>query len=119
MFAVGRLLVDLLSFLARYLPVRLGPSSARWLEAGLEEASREQNIRWAPRSPRSSTVVGTCEDFSVRVELEWKRQADSDNDQLHLCVTITGPRVPQGLAFAAERGTGDDVLTGDTVSTTW
>jgi len=111
------LLVEALSFLARLLPVGwVDRSSSRWLAAELEGASREQGIRFAPRSPRSSTAIGACEDFSVRVELERKRAADRDNQYwLHLCVTIAGPRIPQGLAFAAERGTGDDVLTGDTV----
>jgi hypothetical protein len=86
------------------------------LEAELVAASAEQGIRFAPRSPRSSTAIGECGDLSVRVELEHKVAAEHDNQtQPHLCVTIAGPRIPQGLAFAAERGTGDDVLTGDTV----
>ena len=89
-------------------------SNLRWLAAELEKASRDQGIRFARRSPRSSTAIGAYEDFSIRVELEpWK--SATTRSSLHVCVTIAGPRIPQGLAFGAERGTGDDVLTGDTV----
>jgi hypothetical protein len=86
------------------------------LEAELEIASREHGISFAARSPRSSIAIGWCEDFSVRVELDHRMMAERDDPYLpHLCVNITGPRIPQGIAFAPERGTGDDVLTGDTV----
>ncbi len=115
MFALAGLLGDVLSFLLRHLPVRLAADEARWMEAELEGAAGEHGIRWESRASRSSSAAGTCEDFSVGVGMEWKRPPDSDNDQLHLGVAITGPRIPQGLAFTAERETGDDVLTGDTV----
>ena len=93
-----------------------GQSSSQWLMTELEEAAREEGIRFAPRSSWSPTVTGACEDFSVRVELQPRRAAQRDNQYwLHQCVTIAGPRIPQGLGFAPERGTGDDVLTGDTV----
>ena len=93
-----------------------GRSSSQWLTGELEEAARKEGIRFAPRSSWSPTATGVCEDFSVRVELQPKRAAERDNQYwLHLCVTIAGPRIPQGLIFAPERGTGDDVLTGDTV----
>jgi hypothetical protein len=108
---------DVLSFLVRLLPMGwVDRSSSRWLAAELEEASREEGIQFAPGSPRSATAIGTCEDFSVRVELQRRRAAEGENQYwLHLCVTIAGPRIPQGLAFTAERGKGGDVLTGDTV----
>jgi HEAT repeat protein len=110
------LLVDVLSFLARLWHGGLDRSTSQWLATELEGASREQGIRFAPRSPRSSTASGTCEDLSVRIELKQKMvEGRDDQHALHLCVTVAGPRIPQGLVFAAERGTGDDVLTGDTV----
>jgi HEAT repeat protein len=92
-------------------------SSPQWFTDELNEASREHNIRFGPRSTGSSTAIGECEDFSVRVELGWNRAAAADhkNNYLHLWVTIAGPRIPQRLVLGAERGTGDDVLTGDTV----
>ena len=112
MTVVG-LFMDLIAVLAR-LAGRLGPSSSRWLEAELAEAARQHKVRWVPRSRWSSAVTGTCEDLSVGVDFEWKKPSEVESDQLHLCLTVSGPRIPSGLAFAAERGTGDDVLTGDT-----
>ena len=89
---------------------------ARWFLGELDGASREMGIRFAPRPLHSGVAVGTCDDLTVHVELTPKWLGDEDDLQyaLHLWVMIEGPRIPRGLAFAAERGTGDDVLTGDT-----
>jgi HEAT repeat protein len=108
-------LFEVFKFLVRRLPLGwVDRSSSRWLTAELEEASRDQGIRFAQRSPRSSTAIGGCEDFSVRVELQRLRAAERDEGySLHLCVRIAGPRIPQALAFAAH-GPGGDMLTGDT-----
>jgi hypothetical protein len=94
---------------------RLDPSVYRWFAAELEEASRGQHIRFSPRAPWSRTAIGTCDDLSVRVELGRDPPTRLDMYQPRLCVTISGPSIAPGLAFARERGTGDDVLTGDTV----
>jgi hypothetical protein len=116
---LGLFLVGALSFLVRrWRARRLNGPTARWFLRELEEASREQGIRFAPRSFHSSNAIGTCEDFTVRVELTPKWTADDEQllqRPLYLYVTVVGPRIPMGLAFAADRGTGDDVLTGDTV----
>lgn len=114
MFNLAFLLLEVLYFLVRRLPVGwVDRSSSRWLAAELEEASRDQGIRFAQRSARSSTAIGGCEDFSVRIELQRLRAAESDEGYpLHLCVKVAGPRIPQALAFAAH-GTGGDMLTGD------
>jgi hypothetical protein len=114
---LGLFLVGALSFLVQlWRARRLNRPTMQWFLGELEEASREQGIRFAPRSLHSSTAVGTCEDFTVRVELTPKWTADEEELQhpLYLYVTVAGPRIPMGLAFAADRGTGDDVLTGDT-----
>jgi HEAT repeat protein len=112
-FSPASLVVNVLEFLAR---LSSGDSQAQWWAAELAAASRELNVQFASHPLGSSTGIGTCEDFSVRVRLEQNSAAElQDQYRLHLCVTISGPRMPQGLAFAEERGTGDDVLTGDTV----
>jgi hypothetical protein len=110
------LLVDLFTILARFLRGGLDRSTAGWFALELEQAAREQAIRWSPRSSVATAASGAREDLSVRVELERRRTGEPDKQYLdHLCVAIDGPRIPRGLSFAAERGTGDDVLTGDTV----
>jgi hypothetical protein len=112
-FSPANFVVHVLEFLAR---LSRGDSQAQWWAAELTAASREQNVRFAPHPLGSSSATGTWEDFSVRVGLEQKAAGElQDPYRLHLCVTITGPRIPQGLTFGEERGTGDDVLTGDTV----
>ncbi len=117
MFNLFFALAELLYFLARLLPMKwVGPSTSRWLAAELEEASREQGIRFEPRSSRSATAMGTWKDFSVLVKLQ-RRGMETDDEKslsLYLNVRITGPRIPQGITLAAVRGTGGDMLTGDT-----
>jgi HEAT repeat protein len=107
-------LADAVSFLMRPW-TRLDRGTAHWFTRELQEASAAQGLRFAPRSTRSSSATGTCEDFSVHLSLE-RKAAPPDQRQYpaHLCVAIFGPRIPQGIAFAPDRGTGDDVLTGDT-----
>jgi hypothetical protein len=111
------LLLQAFEFLARFWHGGwVDRSTWRWLSAELAEASREQGIQISPPPARASTVIGTCQDFSIRIDLQQMAAAERDNQYwLHLCVTIVGPRIPPGLAFALERGSGDDVLTGDTV----
>jgi hypothetical protein len=103
-----------LSFLMRPW-TRLDRGTAQWFTRELLEASAAQGLRFAPRSTRSASATGMCEDFSIHLGLE-RRDAPPHERQYpaHLCVAIFGPRIPQGIAFAADRGTGDDVLTGDT-----
>jgi HEAT repeat protein len=92
----------------------LPPSVLRWFAAQVEEASRGHDIRFRPRSRWSRTAIGTCDDFSVRVELRRDPSTRWDTYRSLLCVTISGLHIAPGVAFARERGTGDDVLTGDT-----
>jgi HEAT repeat protein len=88
---------------------------AEWLESELQRASRELEVEFEPQSRCRSSVAGTCEDFAIRVALEQKdAQGDETQSSTHLCITLSGPRIPAGIAFATDRDTGDDVLTGDT-----
>src|SRR3989304_4091840 len=90
-------------------PMFLERSNSRWFAAGLTEAAREHGIRFSPRRPYSRAAVGVCGDLSVRVEARRERIKEGENEYwLHLCVTVTGLRIPQRLEFSAERGTGDD-----------
>jgi len=109
------LLKNLLSIL--FQPTTGGwedPSSFQWFAAELEQVSRELGIEFAPRSRSSPSASGTSGDLSVRVQLEWRSTAELLPHRSLLCFFIGGPRIPQGLAFAAQGGSGDDVLTGDT-----
>jgi len=91
-------------------------SNPRWFADGLREAARVQGIRFSPRRPYSRSAVGVSGDLSVRVESRQRRTIEGENEYwLDLCVSVAGLRIPQRLEFSAERGTGDDVLTGDTV----
>ncbi len=112
-----RLLVDELVHLLRVVfgaDIVTG-GLAEWLESELQRASSELGVQFEPQSPRRGSVAGTCEDFAVRVAMEQKEaQGDESQSATHLCVTISGPRIPTGIGFAADRDTGEDVLTGDT-----
>jgi len=88
---------------------------AEWFGSELQRASNELGVEFEPQSPRRWSVAGTCEDFAVGVAIEQKGvPGEEGRSAAHLCVSISGPRIPRGIGFAAERDTGDDVLTGDT-----
>jgi len=111
-----RVAVDAFIGLVTQLGWRSGSDSSGsgWFAAGLEEAAREHGIRFAPRSWWRMTATGLCQDLSVQVELRQAQAPELGNQyRPHVCVAVSGPRIPRLLAFAPERGTGDDVLTGD------
>lgn len=116
-FHLAGLLVDKLVRLVRFVFATdfVYGGLAEWLESELQRASSELGVVFEPQSPRRGSASGTCEDFAVRVAMEQKEaQGEETQSATHMCIAISGPRIPTGIGFAADRDTGDDVLTGDT-----
>ena len=82
----------------------------------LDQASRELGIRFGPSGSFSESATGGVDDFTIHVGPGPRATEVEDPERRRkLLVTAEGPRIPRGVSFAPETGSGNDVLTGDAV----
>jgi HEAT repeat protein len=93
------------------IPVRVKDNG---FDEGLDRAARETGAQFEPRRRRSQSAKGTVGDAAISIATT---MVDNEGQEsfTELVVTVEGPRIPRGLSFAAEGGSGEDILTGDAV----
>ncbi len=86
---------------------------ARSFNDGLEIARRQHALHFEPRpwgSPQAECRRG---DYIIRAEVRTYKEEEHQPVHANLHVTLTCPRLPEGLRFSRESGRSADILTGD------